>query len=197
MSIASEISRINGEVSSQSTIIDEISTILDSKASASPSLQEKTVIPSAVQQEAMPDAGYDGLSKVTVNGDTNLISENIKEGVSIFGVEGSNVGVEWKPVSQSRAPDMTEKQYLYLTTDMLPIFVLFKEIVHNLTYDSAVIFGVWLEQDKTRSFAFSGNSYDYVDLSVTKVTESNGKFDVTVGYQTQNGTTHYAIIPYE
>lgn len=34
MSIASEIDRINGEVSSQSTIIDEISTILDSKASA-------------------------------------------------------------------------------------------------------------------------------------------------------------------
>lgn len=32
MSIASEIDRINGEVSSQSTIIDEISTILDGKA---------------------------------------------------------------------------------------------------------------------------------------------------------------------
>lgn len=32
MSIASEINRINGEVSSQSTIIDEISTILDSKS---------------------------------------------------------------------------------------------------------------------------------------------------------------------
>lgn len=31
MSIASEIDRINGEVSSQSTIIDEISTILDGK----------------------------------------------------------------------------------------------------------------------------------------------------------------------
>lgn len=66
MSIASEINRINGEVSSQSTIIDEISTILDSKASASPSLQEKIVTPSAVQQEVTPDSGYDGLSKVTV-----------------------------------------------------------------------------------------------------------------------------------
>ena len=32
MSIASEIDRINGEVSSQSTIIDEISTILDGKS---------------------------------------------------------------------------------------------------------------------------------------------------------------------
>lgn len=31
MSIASQIDRINGEVSSQSTIIDEISTILDGK----------------------------------------------------------------------------------------------------------------------------------------------------------------------
>lgn len=33
MSVQSQIDRINGEVSSQSTIIDEISTILDSKAS--------------------------------------------------------------------------------------------------------------------------------------------------------------------
>lgn len=66
MSIASQIDRINGEVNSQSAIIDEISTILDNKASANPNLQEKTVIPSAIQQEVIPDAEYDGLSKVIV-----------------------------------------------------------------------------------------------------------------------------------
>lgn len=92
MSIASQIDRINGEVSSQSTIIDEISTILDSKAGSNPKLQEKTVMPTAVQQEVVPDTEYDGLSKVTVNGDANLISENIKEGISIFGVLGNHKG---------------------------------------------------------------------------------------------------------
>lgn len=66
MSVQSEIDRINGEVSGQETLIDEISAILNSKAGSNPKLQEKTVIPSAVQQEVMPDAEYDGLSKVTV-----------------------------------------------------------------------------------------------------------------------------------
>ena len=94
MSIASEIDRINGEVNSQSAIIDEITAILDSKASANPKLQGKTVTPSSVQQEVTPDAEYDGLSKVTVNGDANLVPENIKEGVNIFGVEGTNAGAE-------------------------------------------------------------------------------------------------------
>lgn len=88
MSVQSEIDRINGEISNQETLIDEILAILDNKAVTNPKLQEKTVTPSAVQQEVKPDAEYDGLSKVLVNGDANLVPENIKEGVSIFGVLG-------------------------------------------------------------------------------------------------------------
>lgn len=94
MSVQSEITRITNEVSTQSNLIDEISTILDGKASASPSLQEKTVTPSVAPQDVIPDAEYDGLSKVTVNGDANLVSENIKEGISIFGVLGSLSSVD-------------------------------------------------------------------------------------------------------
>lgn len=55
-------------------------------------LQEKTVTPTKEGLSVAPDSGFDGLSKVTVNGDNNLVPENIKEGVSIFGVEGSNAG---------------------------------------------------------------------------------------------------------
>ena len=57
-------------------------------------LQEKTVTPTKEGSSVAPDSGFDGLSKVTVNGDNNLVPENIKEGVSIFGVEGTNVGTE-------------------------------------------------------------------------------------------------------
>ena len=63
--------------------------------------QTKTVTPSATTQEVKPSAGY-FFSKVTVNGDSNLVAGNIKSGVSIFGVsgtleEGSGSGeqVEW------------------------------------------------------------------------------------------------------
>lgn len=53
--------------------------------------QEKTVTPSASSQTVVADSGYDALSKVIVNGDTNLLAGNIKSGVSIFGVSGSLV----------------------------------------------------------------------------------------------------------
>lgn len=52
-------------------------------------LQEKTVEPSSQSINVKPDAGYGGLSQVTVEGDAKLIASNIKSGVTIFGVTGT------------------------------------------------------------------------------------------------------------
>lgn len=55
--------------------------------------EEKTVTPSASQQIVSPSTGK-VLSKVTVNGDADLISENIKAGINIFGVDGKSSVVD-------------------------------------------------------------------------------------------------------
>ena len=67
-------------------------TMVGTATASTPSLQEKSVTPSAAEQTVTPDSGYDGLSRVTVNGDVNPVAENIKSGVSIFGVAGSFEG---------------------------------------------------------------------------------------------------------
>lgn len=54
--------------------------------------QSKTVTPSASQQVITADNNYLALEQVTVNGDINLLPENIKNGVTIFGVTGTYVG---------------------------------------------------------------------------------------------------------
>lgn len=56
---------------------------------ASPTLQSRTVTPSSYQQTIYPQSGYDALSSVIVNGDSNLVSNNIKKGTSIFGITGN------------------------------------------------------------------------------------------------------------
>lgn len=64
------------------------------KAPETPSsvLQEKTVTPETLPTVIGPDEGYDGLTQVTVNPDSQLIPTNIRSGKTIFGVEGSFIG---------------------------------------------------------------------------------------------------------
>lgn len=64
------------------------------KAPETPSsvLQEKTVTPETLPTVIGPDEGYDGLSQVTVNPDSQLRAENIRSGKTIFGVAGAFTG---------------------------------------------------------------------------------------------------------
>lgn len=60
-----------------------------SSITVTPNLYTRSVTPSTSTQTITPPSGYCGLRSVSVSGDSNLISSNIKSGISIFGVSGS------------------------------------------------------------------------------------------------------------
>lgn len=71
-------------------MIDDISI---EYTAPTPSLQAKTnIIPTTSSQTITADSGYDGLLSVQINGDANLVTGNIKNGVSIFNVTGTYEG---------------------------------------------------------------------------------------------------------
>ena len=72
---------------------DALSSILDTinnlpVGGPEPILQDKTIVPSPEWQTIRADDNYDGLGVVMVQGDSNLIAKNVREGISIFGVRG-------------------------------------------------------------------------------------------------------------
>ena len=88
------------------------------KAPETPSsvLQEKTVTPETLPTVIGPDEGYDGLSQVTVNPDSQLKAENIRSGKTIFGVTGAFTG-ELSYVDELDVTKLSRPQSVY------PIFV--------------------------------------------------------------------------
>ena len=70
--------------------------------------EEITVTPSKEGQVITPSEGKNGITQVEVSGEQNLVAENIKSGVSIFGVEGNYNGPA-KTISSGEINDITIK----------------------------------------------------------------------------------------
>lgn len=81
---------VTPSTSSQTAVASGVYTTGDVTVAAVPT-QTKSVTPTSSSQDVTADGGK-FLSKVTVSGDENLTAENIKSGVSIFGVNGTLSG---------------------------------------------------------------------------------------------------------
>ena len=115
--------------------------------------EETTITPSKESQEITPSENK-YFSKVTVNGDDNLIPENIEEGKTIFGVTGTaKLEKDWQP-----EPDWWDiEQILADDTEDYPI----KEI--------------YLLDDKNDTTTFNISRYSYT-MKILAVKTSDGAF---------------------
>lgn len=118
-------------------------------ARPSPQLQTKNITPSTNTQYVTPNTGYDGLSQVVVNGDSNLISSNIKSGISIFGVNGNyeSYKVQFTPIydyfyNATCLPSSVEESYFctmiltFETKESLPFGEYFYGFTADCNWDS-------------------------------------------------------------
>ena len=64
-------------------------------------LQYKVVTPTGEYFTVEPDEGYDGLSAVDIEGDENLVPENIAKDITIYGVKGTHEGedITWQDIT--------------------------------------------------------------------------------------------------
>lgn len=144
-------------------------------AGGAPQLQSKTVTPSASTQDVTPSSRYDGLSQVTVNGDSNLVSSNIKNGVNIFGVTGNygsniltlhqftNVAAT---MSQENKTGTTRKAWVITTT--LPQY---DEDSNYIDYNSIAAVHFWGWFGKNGISGIAKNGY-YAEFDLTSTFES-------------------------
>lgn len=139
-------------------LIAELLAVYVQSGGAPPTLQSRTVTPSSSQQAIYPQSGYDALSSVIVKGDSNLVSRNIKSGVSIFGVTGTLMS---KTIYQNFNQTLTITNSKQISIPWSRIFPVFAIAMNFPQYDANqdTVMGGFFFYEGNTSTSFSAGTY--------------------------------------
>lgn len=132
---------------------------------ANPYLQIKNVVPGTTNQKVLPDDVYLALSEVNVEGDADLLPDNIKQGITIFGVEGT---LQEQPELQEKEVIPSVEENVIVEPDE-GIYGLSKVIVRQIRLESKVVTPGNEEVIVTPSYGQDGLDY----VKVKKIESSN------------------------
>ena len=166
---------------------------------------EKTVTPTTTNQTAVASGRYT-TGDVVVSGDANLVPENIAEGVSIFGVQGTHSGGggigEWMTIQLSTSPTraggstITLYGTLLVTQTPLAVYLMMCRTDNEMPYpdDSAIISEVNGNTAQINNAATSGR----FGVSQLDITDSLWSLTLYVGSNFGEYSTSkcYALIIY-
>ncbi len=155
--LSTELTEQDELLSEQEVTIDDIVEALKDKAGVGIALQEKSVIPTTEEQSVVADVEYDGLSKVTVAGDENLVAENIKKDVEIFGVVGT---------AKTSDAKITDAQYLFYYGARLEIMNELLNMCENVTNTSSMF-----------QYCYNLTSLDLSNFDTSNVTTMQSMFN--------------------
>lgn len=147
--------------SSSEQIIDAGQYLSGTQTISAVPTEEKTITPSALSQEIMPTENK-FLSKVIVSGDADLTAENVKSGVTIFGVEGS-----YTSDANAIASDILTGKTAYVNGQLV------EGTIGNMSDKTYYIYNS--DQVSTKQHEFAGET-DWITFNPNELARQNSGF---------------------